>query len=195
MSGLSRRRTLRSALAVLAALLAVGCSEGSGGPGVDGESIGFQGGDGSVTILSADQRPPAPELAGETLEGEPISTADFPGQVLVLNVWGSWCAPCRAEAPDLVEVAEQLPDVQLIGINTRDNDQAPAQAFVRAFGIPYPNIYDPDGRLLLEFGQLPPKAIPSTLVIDAEGRVAARILGAVSASTLAGVIADVEAAA
>ena len=94
----------------------------------------------------------------------------------------------------LVEAAAQLPGVQFIGINTRDLNPAPAQAFVRAFDIPYPNIYDPDGALLLEFGQLPPKAIPSTLVIDSEGRVAARILGETTASTLVGIIEDVTAA-
>src|SRR5690606_34952274 len=99
------------------------------------------------------------------------------------------------EAPALVEVASQYPEVQFIGINTRDLDPAPARAFVRAFEVPYPNIYDPDGALLLEFGQLPPKAIPSTLVIDESGRVAARILGEVTAATLAGVIDDVRGAA
>jgi len=184
----------RSFLAALAVVPLAACTEG-GGTGVDDDSIGFTTGDGSVLIIPGDERRPAPELTGETLDGEQLSTADHAGQMLLLNVWGSWCAPCRKEAPALVEVASQYPEVQFIGINTRDLDPAPARAFVRAFEVPYPNIYDPDGALLLEFGQLPPKAIPSTLVIDAEGRVAARILGAVSASTLAGVIADVEAAA
>ena len=70
---------------------------------------------------------------------------------------------------------------------------APAQAFERAFGLTYPSIFDPDGELLLGFGQLPPKAIPSTVVIDSEGRVAARVLGEVDATTLTGIVADVEA--
>ena len=81
-----------------------------------------------------------------------------------------------------------------IYINTRDNDPATAQAFVRAFGVEYPNLYDPDGALLLGFGQVPPKAIPSTLVIDASGRVAARMLGEVTTATLVGVVEDVVAA-
>ena len=178
---------------VLTVMILTGCSSGSGQAGVF-DSAGFQGGDGSVTIVPAEQRRSAPELAGETLDGAPLTTADFPDQLLVLNVWGSWCAPCRSEAPALVEAAAQLPGVQFIGINTRDLNPAPAQAFVRAFDIPYPNIYDPDGALLLEFGQLPPKAIPSTLVIDSEGRVAARILGETTASTLVGIIEDVTAA-
>lgn len=187
-----RRRTLLAAAATAATAFLAACSGADDGS-VDGDTTGFIGGDGSVSIIPSADRQPAPELAGETLDGDQISTADFAGQVIVLNVWGSWCAPCRAEAPALVEVDEQLPDVQFIGINTRDLDPAPAQAFVRAFGITYPNIYDPNGALLLGFGQLPPKAIPSTLVIDAQGRVAARILGETSASTLAGVIEDVEA--
>lgn len=184
----------RSFLAALAMAPLAACTE-TGGDGVAGDSVGFQGGDGSVTIIPGDERQPAPELNGETLDGEQLSTADFAGQMMLLNVWGSWCAPCRKEAPALVEVDSQYPDVQFIGINTRDLDPVPARAFVRSFEVPYPNIYDPDGALLLEFGQLPPKAIPSTLVIDEQGRVAARILGEVTASTLAGVIDDVRSAA
>lgn len=185
----------RAFLAALAVVPLAACTEAGPAGGVDDDSIGFQAGDGSVVIIPGDERKPAPELAGDTLDGEQLSTADFAGQMLLLNVWGSWCAPCRKEAPALVEVNGQYPDVQFIGINTRDLDPAPAKAFVRTFEVPYPNIYDPDGSLLLGFGQLPPKAIPSTLIIDEEGRVAARILGEVTASTLAGVIDDVRSAA
>lgn len=186
------RRLLGSLLATLLTLGLASCSNPQGLTDEAG-SIGFQAGDGSVTIIPAEQREPAPVLSGETLDGDQLSSADFPGQILLINVWGSWCAPCRAEAPALVEVAEQMPEVQFIGVNTRDLDPAPAQAFVRAFDLPYPSIYDPDGSQLLDFGQLPPKAIPSTLIVDAEGRVAARILGEASAATFAGVIEDVKA--
>lgn len=174
-------------------LLAAGCSSGTGGAGPDG-TIGFEMGDGSVLILKADERPVAPELAGTTLDGDALSTADYAGRMMVLNVWGSWCAPCRSEAPALVEAAERMPEVQFIGINTQDNDPAPARAFVRTSGITYPSLYDRDGSLLLGFGQVPPKAIPSTLVIDESGRVAARMLGEVTAATLIGVVEDVRAA-
>ncbi|MCC2594646.1 TlpA family protein disulfide reductase [Tessaracoccus sp. OS52] len=186
-----RRRSFLAGLTSLPLLAACAAPDG---PGIDDDTIGFQAGDGSVVIVPAAEREPAPELRGETLDGEELSTADFAGQVMVLNVWGSWCAPCRAEAPHLVEAAAQLPEVAFIGINTRDLDPAPAKAFVRAFKVPYPNIYDPDGALLLKFGQLPPKAIPSTLVIDEQGRVAARMLGEITASTLTGVISDVRGA-
>ncbi len=183
----------RTLVAVLAAvvMLAGGCS-GDAGTDSDG-FIGFEEGTGSVLILPPDEREMAPELTGTTLDGDELSTADFAGQVIVLNVWGSWCAPCRAEAPELVEAAEQLPDVQFIGINTKDLDPVPAQAFVRSFGVDYPNLYDPDGTLLLGFGQVPPKAIPSTLVIDESGRVAARMLGEVTTTVLTGVVDDVQA--
>ena len=183
------RRLLGCLLATLLTLGLAGCSDQQG-PSDESGNIGFQVGDGSVTVIPAEQREVAPILSGETLDGEQLSTADYPDQMLLINVWGSWCAPCRAEAPALVEVAEQMPEVQFIGVNTRDLDPAPAQAFVKAFNLPYPSIYDPDGAQLLNFGQLPPKAIPSTLIIDTEGRVAARILGEASASTFAGVIED-----
>lgn len=172
-----------------AALLITGCA------GADADSnegtTGFVGGDGSFTIVPADQRAVAPVLEGETLSGDPLSTADFAGKPLVINVWGSWCAPCRAEAPELVAANEELgDDVAFLGINTRDSVAA-AQAFERSFDISWPSFQDPDGVLLLEFAQLPPKAIPSTVVLDEEGRVAARVLGEVSATTLRGIIEDV----
>lgn len=177
---------------VVIALLVSACSDPGRAPD-GGNDIGFVAGDGSVVVIPLDQREPAPELAGLTLDGEGLSTADHSGQVMVLNVWGSWCAPCRAEAPELVAAAEQMPDVQLIGINTRDLDPAPAQAFVRAFNLSYPSLYDPDGSLLLDFGQVPPNAIPSTIVIDESGRVAARMLGEITAAKLVGVVDDVRA--
>jgi len=181
-----RRRIVLTALVAFGSLSA--CSAATDASDVSG----FTAGDGTVTIVPADQRLEAPVLAGETLEGEPISTADFAGRAIVLNVWGSWCAPCRAEAPDLVAASEQLgDDVAFLGVNTRDLDTAPALAFERSFGLTYPSIYDPDGELLLGFGQLPPKAIPSTLVVDPEGRIAARVLGTVDTSTLVGIVGDV----
>lgn len=180
-----------SRLAVAAAaLLLAGCSATPGA----GDGLGFTGGDGTFAIVPSSERQEAPVLAGTTLSGDEISTADFVGTPIVVNVWGSWCAPCRAEAPHLVEAAEQLGDrAAFVGLNTRDLDAAPALAFERAFEITYPSIFDPDGELLLGFGQLPPKAIPSTVVIDADGRVAARVLGQVDAKTLVSIVGDVEA--
>lgn len=181
--------------ALVAVLLVAGCAGTQSQEHADDGAIGFTLGDGTVTIVPPASRQQAPQLAGPSLadEQETISTADFPGKVLVINVWGSWCAPCRHEAPELVEAHEQLgDDVQFLGLNTRDLTPPPAQAFVRSFGIDYPNIFDPDGTLLLGFGQLPPKAIPSTIVVDKQGNVAARVIGEVDATTLVGIVGDVQ---
>lgn len=181
----------RAAVLAGIALLATGCTTPE--PGIpDAQGIGFQAGDGSVTVLPAGERQPVPELRGEDLDGAPLSVAEHRGNVVVLNVWASWCAPCRAEAPALVEASKQRPDAVFLGLNTRDEPDA-ARAFVRTSGITWPSFRDADGSLLLGFGQLPPNAIPTTLVVDADGRVAARIMGEVTAATLTGVIDDVEA--
>lgn len=186
---------MRGVLAIVAtcALTALTACAGGTGAAPGGGGAGFVGGD-EVTIVAPSDRHPAPTLEGPTLTGETISTEQFKGKVIVVNVWGSWCAPCRAEAPELVKASSELGEsVAFLGLNTRENDQGPALAFERAFGVTYPSIYDPDGKLLLVFGQLPPKAIPSTVVIDADGRVAARVLGAVDAKTLVGIVGDVTA--
>ena len=180
------RRSPTFVLVLISALFIglVGCSAD---PETD---TGFVSGDGSVTVLNPDAREVAPILVGQDLDGQEISTADFPGEILVLNVWASWCAPCRAEAPALEEVAEEFIDqgVQLIGLNTRDS-KASANNFVRKYQVSFPSIVDTDGRLQLQFREtLPPQAIPSTIVIDQSGRVAARALGAIEASTLSAII-------
>ncbi len=175
------RRTRLLLAAVLLAGAIAGCSQEAADVG---ETSGYVAGDGSSVILPVDRRNPAPVLTGTDLDGESIDTADWQGEPGVINVWASWCAPCRAEAPELVAVAEQYPDVHFLGLNTRDSD-GPARAFVDKFGIAYPNLPDPDGRLVLQFSDsLPPQAIPSTLLIDAQGRVAGRFLGAVGAGEL-----------
>lgn len=174
-------------VAFLAALTLAGCSQEAADPG---DSAGFVEGDGTSVILPVDQRKPAPVLTGTDLNGEPVDTSTWQGSPGVINVWASWCAPCRAEAPELVAVAKQNPDVNFLGLDTRDSD-APARAFVEKFGIPYPNLPDPDGQLVLQFSDsLPPQAIPSTLLVDAQGRVAGRFLGAVEAGELDAALQD-----
>lgn len=179
-----------TALAVLGAT--AGCAQTMGG------AEGFVSGSGTVTVLDKAQRRPAPPVSGRTLDGKHFSLAGERGTTVVLNVWGSWCAPCRDEAPDLVKAAQKLrnDDVQFVGINVREPGVASAQAFVRHYGVQYPSIYDTDGSQLLGFRDtLPPDAIPSTLVIDPQGRVAARVLGTVDTTTLVGLVHDVEASA
>lgn len=181
------------AAAVLAALALTltGCgSAGADAAGQDVSDTGFVAGDGSIVVVPEDQRVPAPDLSGTTLDGGTFTLADHLGEVVVLNVWASWCAPCRAEAPTLAALSDEFASrgVQFVGLDTRDSD-VPARAFVERFGITYPNVIDQDGRLQLLFGEsLPPQAIPSTLVIDPQGRVAARALGKVSESSLRGMI-------
>ena len=112
---------------------------------------------------------------------------------MVLNGWGSWGAPCHAEAPELVAAHEELGDAAaFVGIDIRDRSRQSALAFEDEYGIDWPSLYDPDSLHLLALrGTVPPQAVPATLVLDAEGRVAARILGPVESGTLVGIVTDV----
>lgn len=158
-------------------------------------NTGYIGGSSSFTQVPPAERKPAPTVSGPQLgsKNKTLSTADFPGKVVVVNVWGSWCAPCRKEAPDLAAASKKTArTAAFVGIDIRDSDPAPAEAFVRAFRVPYPSIYDPDGKQLVKFaGNLPPAAIPSTLIIDKQGRIAVRIIGIISENTLVTLINDV----
>lgn len=187
------RRT-RPLMALLAPLLAVSLA-GCGGTAFSSGDQGFVSGDGTVTVLDeADREPPRGEVAGETVRGASVSLDDHRGSVVVMPVWGSWCGPCRAEAPMLAEASRDLADddVVFLGINSRDENTAKVRAFLDRFDIPFDSIYDPAGQTLLAFhGILPPMTIPSFVFIDADGRVAARVVGEVSRSTLYGVVEDV----
>lgn len=143
-----------------------------------------------VTVIPVAQRTALPALTGTTLTGEPWSLADERGHVVVFNVWASWCAPCRAEAPILAAIAERTAEagVRFVGINIRDNTTS-ALAFERRFGITYPSLSDPSGALLLQIRDLPATAIPSTMVVDAQGRQAGRIIGRVTFTQLTQLIA------
>ncbi len=189
--GRPRRAAVVVAGVVVAAAALAGCSQSSSaGDRVDVAEQGYVSGDGSTTILAEADRIPAPDLRGTTLEGEPFVLSDHLGEVVVLNTWASWCAPCRAEAPALEATARELAErgVAFVGLNTRDSAAA-AQAFTRRFDISYPSVADPDGSLQLLFhDSLPPSAIPTTVVIDAQGRVAARALGEVDRSRLLGLV-------
>lgn len=178
------------AVALLVSFVAAGC----GGVGSTGDK-GYVDGTGVITLLDEAQREKPGTVSGTTLEGEQVSLDQYAGKVVVINVWGSWCPPCRSEADDLVVAAEELmpTGVVFLGINTRDNSAETALAFEKARNVPYPSIFDPGGKNLLAFyGTLSPNAIPSTVVIDAQGRVAASIIGELtSARTLVGLVEDV----
>lgn len=182
---------MKALLVMAAAALAL---TACGGAEAMDSGAGFVGGDGSIVVIDPADRVPAPALSGATLDGDQYNLADDRGEIVVMNVWASWCAPCRAEAPALEEVWSEVQDdgVQFIGLNTRDSTLS-AQRFVETMGLTFPSVQDTDGRLQLLFSDsLPPQAIPSTLVVDRDGRVAARILGKVSAATLRGVIDEVD---
>lgn len=175
-------------------LFLTGCTDASSGVESDGGQ-GFVSGDGSAQVIAPADRTVAPEMSGTTLDGEPLALSDFAGDVVVVNVWGSWCAPCRAEAEALQQVyRDQKQDgVRFVGLNTRDQ-QAAALAFEQRFGITYPSLVDESGELQLAFrDSLPPNAIPSTLVIDRNGDIAARVVGPTTYSQLSELVGDVAA--
>ncbi|MFH8237006.1 MULTISPECIES: TlpA family protein disulfide reductase [unclassified Streptomyces] len=181
-----RRRAALAAAAAVSALLVTAC--GSGGTSGGGGQTGFVTGSDGISTVKEGERADAPDLSGETVDGGQADIDDYKGKVVVLNVWGSWCPPCRAEAKNFETVYQDVKDqgVQFLGINTRDTSVGPARAFEEEFGVSYPSLYDPAGKLLLRFekGTLNPQAIPSTLIVDREGKVAARTLQALSEEKL-----------
>lgn len=189
------RRTavaLLLALSLGLSLALAGCSGSSKGVGTSGFPIG----NGAAVQVPEQQRGEPVTLAGSTLAGERLDLASLRGRPVVLNVWGSWCAPCRKEAKALVGAASELASqrVAFVGINTGDTDMAQARAFEQKYGVTYPSLVDDGGRLLLALhGAAPPKAIPTTLVLDPQGRIAARFSGEITQRTLVDLVSDVSA--
>lgn len=186
----SRPGRPRAAVAVLAsmtfaAVALTGCSANSSGSPTATTSV--------VAQIAPQDRVDVEAFTGTQLDGQPFDSDELAGQVVVYNVWGSWCAPCRTEAPALARVsrANEGTGVRFIGINVRDNDAA-AVAFEDSYDIAYPSINtDTSSGALLAFGPaLPPSAVPSTMIVDEQGRLAARVIGPVDESTLEALIAD-----
>lgn len=160
----------------------------------EGSGKNYIAGDGTITEYSLESRGEPIEFAGETVEGDRYDSADDAGRVQVVNFWYAGCAPCRVEAPILQEVHEGVDpdDVRFVGVNVRDQ-AANAASFEQSYGITYPSILDVEsGEAQLAFaGPVPPAAVPTTIVLDREGRVAARVLGALKdASILESIIDD-----
>ena len=145
-----------------------------------------------VDVYQPGDRLEAPPLEGASLDEDALALSDYAGKIVVINAWGSWCGPCRAETPDLVRLASETDDqgVRFLGVDTRDNLSS-AQAFVEKFEVPYPSLFDSDGEALLSFRDVIPTAvIPSTVVVDRQGQIAARIIGPVTYNTLSGILQD-----
>jgi thiol-disulfide isomerase/thioredoxin len=195
----SRRTTLRWAAVAAAGVIVTGASACSSDPNSiaeqakAGDRKGYVSGDGTIEQLQADQRGNTVALTGTTLEGEPWTMKGKQGTVLVVNVWGSWCPPCIEETPDLQEAWEEVQaeklDVEFIGLDLQEAPES-GLAFQKANGVTYPSLaYDGGVPLLALQGRV--QATPTTLVLDTTGRIAARVSGPVSKTTLRGLVDDV----
>ena len=162
----------------------------------EGSNKNYIAGDGSITEITPGNRGEPIDFSGVTSQGDSVTSDQFLGHVLVVNFWYAGCAPCRAEAPELEQVyTETAPQgVNFLGVNVRDQ-AATVDTFNKRFGITYPSIIDQDGGAQLAFAaQVPPNAVPTTLILDAKGRVAARILGQLKdPSILSTLIKDISA--
>ncbi|TAL43271.1 MAG: TlpA family protein disulfide reductase [Salinibacterium sp.] len=168
------------AVAALVVLALAGCSsnEPLAGQYADGSGQGYISGDGAHKEVPPAERDAPIVFKGTDESGIPISNEDFAGKVYVVNFWYAGCPPCRSEAPDLKALSEQYTDVPFLGVNISDSSTV-ARTFGQKFGIGYPSIIDADtAQVQLAFsGAVAPNAVPTTLVMDRQGRVAARISG------------------
>ncbi|HWL38146.1 MAG TPA: TlpA disulfide reductase family protein [Frankiaceae bacterium] len=167
-----------------AVVLVAGCT--GGGSETTSGTQRFVAGDGVVHYVPAANREPGPDIAGETLDGERLDVGTLrAGGVAVVNIWGSWCAPCKKEQGALERVARATRSrgVRFVGINIRDSSKTAARMHVTKYDVTYPSLYDPSARLLPRF-EIAPKTIPSTYVIDPGGRIAAYVYGPIEEQPL-----------
>ncbi|MGH3702987.1 MAG: TlpA family protein disulfide reductase [Agromyces sp.] len=183
-----------TAVVVASALLLTGCtSDPLADQFREGSGKNYIAGDGTITVYDSAERGDAIEFSGETVEGEQYDSADDAGKVQVVNFWYAGCAPCRAEAPILQEVHEAVDadEVSFVGVNVRDQ-AGTAAPFEKDYGIGYPSVLDVEtGEAQLAFaGKVPPAAVPTTIVLDQDGKVAARVLGQLKDASILQTIID-----
>lgn len=184
------RRTVLGLGAVVLALAGCGGQDDLADQARAGDNKNYIAGDGSVNEYPPEARGTRVSLVGQLFSGEKVTAEDWAGKVVVLNFWYAGCAPCRAEAPDLTALHTEFKDkgVLFYGVNIRD-DAPTAAAFERTFDVKYPSFDDSDGGILLAMTEyVPPRAVPTTLVLDTQGRVSARILGISQKGTLKALI-------
>ncbi|MBJ7450583.1 MAG: TlpA family protein disulfide reductase [Blastococcus sp.] len=177
-------------LLFVGALALTGCATGDSTVDVNnGGEFRFVAGTPRGDVIATQARAAAPEFDGTLLDGGRFSSGELDGDIAVVNFWGSWCPPCRVESPEFQDVYADVRDrgVQFLGINVKDTDQL-ARAFEENFGIQYPSLADPRGEVALAFRDYPASAIPSTIVLDRQARVAAVYTGAVAQADLRDVL-------
>jgi len=182
-----------AATAALVLLALAGCTSNDtlADDYANGSGEGYISGDGTLTEIPADERGEPVEFSGIGEQGESLSSADYAGSVYVVNFWFASCPPCRVEAADLVALNEEYTDVPFLGVNIFDGAEV-AASFATKFGVKYPSIMDADtASVQLAFaGVVSPNAAPTTLVIDREGRVAARISGVIREKSILAAMID-----
>ncbi|MGY5884385.1 TlpA family protein disulfide reductase [Modestobacter lacusdianchii] len=188
---MSSHLTRRHALGVLGLAglgVLIGCSSPPDGNAADEEGSGefdFTGSTPLGQVIPEAERRSAPSFAGELLDESEFDSASLAGDITVLNFWGSWCAPCRLEMPEFQTVYGEVKDenVQFLGVDVKDQRQL-AQAFVDSIGVEYPSMFDPRGEVALAFRGFPANVVPTTIVLDRSGRVAAVYIATVSEDDL-----------
>ena len=183
MGRLRRSVVVGGVLALLAACATT--PTGSTGPSTD---AGYRSEDGATQTWPAGARTGPVALAGTDADGVTRDVAAWRGDVVLVNTWYAACPPCRAEAPDLAAIAADYPALKVLGVNTTDA-AGTAAAFARQFSLPYPSIIDTDGSAIAALqGVVPVNAVPTTLLLDRQGRVAARIIGRIDPSTVRSIL-------
>lgn len=177
---LTRRRRVPAASLLALVVFVSGCTLGTQENNPGGGAINID----TVPLIAEADRVPAPDVCADTLEGEELCLSTFDGSPTLVNFWASWCGPCAREIPELIAIAEEYEDdLQVLGVNVQDT-LTNARSFERDQGVTYPSFHDQGAVVAAAFGGIAPEALPSTILLDAQHRVAVRLFGAVSRTQL-----------